>query len=78
MSKKKTETFTDNYKKLGEIVDFLQANEEPDIDKLVPMIQDASSAYKVCKARLDSVKTALDQHFKSDLKETIEGEDLAN
>lgn len=60
---KKTESFNNSYKKLNEIVDFLQDNEEPDIDKLVPMIEDASKAYKVCKDRLDSVKKALDEHF---------------
>ncbi len=57
-------TFTENYKQLNEIARTLRMQEEPDIDALVPMVETATKAYKVCKQRIEEVKLALKEHFK--------------
>jgi exodeoxyribonuclease VII small subunit len=57
-------TFTENYKQLNEIARTLRMQEEPDIDALVPMVETATQAYKVCKQRIEEVKLALKEHFK--------------
>ena len=62
----KTESFNENYKVLKDIAEQLrqQAQEEdPDIDGLVPKVEAASRAYKICMQRLDAVKKALEEHL---------------
>lgn len=56
-------SFKENYETLNEIAKKLRSQEKPDIDALVPMVADATKAYKVCKQRLDNVKLALKEHF---------------
>jgi len=53
--------FNENYKKLKEISDDLsrQSQGEPDIDGLLPKVEEATKAYKACKERLDAVEKAL-------------------
>jgi len=65
MTKKNNETvsFNDNYKKLNEIARTLRSQEEPDIDALVPMVEEATKAYQLCKQRIEEVKLALKEHF---------------
>lgn len=63
---KNTTSFTENYKKLNEIARTLRMQEEPDIDALVPMVETATKAYKVCKQRIEEVKLALKEHFKEE------------
>ncbi len=55
--------FTASYQKLNEIAQKLRSQSEPDIDSLVPMVEEASKAYQVCKKRIEDVKVALKQHF---------------
>ena len=65
MTKKNTETisFNENYKKLNDIARTLRNQEEPDIDALVPMVEEATKAYQLCKQRIEEVKLALKEHF---------------
>jgi len=55
--------FSKNYQILQEISDKLSSQNEPDIDNLVPMIEEATRAYQICKKRLDKVKLALADHL---------------
>lgn len=55
--------FKENYNKLNDIAKKLRAQEEPDIDSLVPMVEEATKAYQACKLRIDEVKLALKEHF---------------
>jgi exodeoxyribonuclease VII small subunit len=59
----KTEIFKENYEILNEIAKRLRSQDKPDIDALVPMIEQATQAYKLCKQRLDNVKIALQEHL---------------
>lgn len=61
---KDSKTFESNYKKLQEIAATLRSNQFIDIDQLLPMVKEATSAYEKCKLRLKSVSLALDKHFK--------------
>ncbi len=58
-----TESFNENYQKLKDIAETLRNQSEPDIDALIPMVENATQAYKHCKERLDSVKLALKEHL---------------
>ncbi|WP_040725032.1 exodeoxyribonuclease VII small subunit [Thiomicrorhabdus sp. Kp2] len=53
------ESFKENYQKLQEIAQKLANSGEVDIDELVPMVDDATRAYQLCKSRIDAVETAL-------------------
>lgn len=57
------ESFKASYAKLEEIASKLSNNEEVDIDQLVPMVDEASKAYQVCKSRLEAVEKALSQRL---------------
>jgi exodeoxyribonuclease VII small subunit len=59
-------SFNKNYKILKDTADWLSQQKEPDIDQLVPKVEIAMQAYKVCKTRLDSVQATLSQYFESD------------
>ena len=55
-------SFNDNYKTLRRIATTLReqtGQEVPDIDNLLPMVEEATAAYKACKERLDAVEKAL-------------------
>jgi len=58
-----TESFNTNYQALKSIAETLRDQKEPDIDALVPMVEEATAAYKVCSARLEAVEQALKAHF---------------
>lgn len=51
-----TASFNKNYKVLKDTADWLSQQKEPDIDQLVPKVESAMQAYKVCKTRLDAVQ----------------------
>ncbi|WP_029407553.1 exodeoxyribonuclease VII small subunit [Thiomicrorhabdus sp. Milos-T2] len=53
------ESFKDNYQKLQEIAQKLANSGEVDIDELVPMVDDATRAYQLCKSRIEAVESAL-------------------
>lgn len=61
MATEESEKFTVNYNKLNEIADALRNDREIDIDKLLPMVDEAMKAHAVCLRRLNQVKAALDE-----------------
>jgi len=60
------ESFKDNYQKLQDIAQKLANSGEVDIDELVPMVDDATRAYQLCKSRIDAVESALNTRLESD------------
>ena len=60
---KETETFKASYATLKEVADTLRNQKEPDIDALIPMVDKALAAYKVCKDRIQAVKTAFGERL---------------
>jgi exodeoxyribonuclease VII small subunit len=57
------QTFAANYAILKEVAETLRTQKEPDIDALIPMVDKALAAYKVCKERLTAVKTAFGERL---------------
>ena len=49
-----------------EPADWLAKQEKPDIDQLVPKVERAMQAYRICKDRLDRVKETLGQYLQGD------------
>ena len=43
------QTFAANYAVLKEVAETLRTQKEPDIDALIPIVDKALAAYKVCK-----------------------------
>ncbi|GAB6070284.1 hypothetical protein JCM30760_13810 [Thiomicrorhabdus hydrogeniphila] len=60
------ESFKENYQKLQDIAQKLANSGEVDIDELVPMVDDATRAYQLCKSRIDAVESALNTRLESD------------
>jgi len=65
-SDKASQSFKDNYARLQQIAQQLSQSEEVDIDQLVPMVDEASRAYQLCKSRLDAVEAALSQRLEQE------------
>jgi exodeoxyribonuclease VII small subunit len=59
-------SFNKNYKVLKDTADWLSTQKEPDIDQLVPKVEKAMGAYKICKDRLDKLQATLGQYFQKD------------
>ena len=59
-------SFNKNYQVLKETADWLSGQKEPDIDQLVPKVEAAMRAYRICKDRLDQVQATLGQYFRED------------
>ncbi len=57
------ETFKENYATLERIVNRLAQDEDIDIDELVPLVDQATKAYQLCKSRLDAVEKALQERL---------------
>ena len=64
-----SETYKDNYAILKEVAETLRTQKEPDIDALIPMVDRALAAYKICKDRLQDVKTAFGERLPENLPE---------
>ncbi len=60
MSSNKSESYIHNYQKLKKIADTMRNSQEPDIDQLVAMVNDANEAYKKCQARIEAVEKAIE------------------
>jgi exodeoxyribonuclease VII small subunit len=62
---KKSLGFNENYQKLKNISEELsqQSQGEPDIDGLLPKVEEATKAYRACKERLEAVKKALEEQL---------------
>lgn len=57
-------SFKDGYKLLKKNATQLEAQEEPDIDNLMKIVEESMTAYKACKSRVDAVQQALNETFK--------------
>ncbi|HIE40033.1 MAG TPA: exodeoxyribonuclease VII small subunit [Thiomicrorhabdus sp.] len=62
------ESFKENYQKLQEIAQKLSDTSDVDIDELVPMVDDATRAYQLCKSRIEAVESALSNRLEKDSK----------
>ncbi|SFR49950.1 exodeoxyribonuclease VII small subunit [Thiomicrospira sp. ALE5] len=63
-----SQSFKANYARLQEIAQQLSQSDAVDIDQLVPMVDEASKAYQLCKSRLDAVEAALSQRIEQEDK----------
>ena len=52
-------TFKENYATLKRISEAMRNQQDPDIDAIIPQVDEATKAYQNCKARLESVKKLL-------------------
>jgi len=68
----KQQKFTPNYEVLKQIAESLRTQREANIDELIPMIEKATNAYKICKNRLEEVKVALEQYMPQNSEESSE------
>ena len=62
-----SETFTNAYNTLKNNAAKLQNSTEPNIDELLKIVQESTSAYNTCKERIEAVEQALN--------ETLNGKD---
>ena len=63
---KKELSFKDGYALLKKNAELLEAQEQPDIDNLMKIVEESMIAYKACKSRVDAVQQALNETFKDD------------
>lgn len=59
MSKPTTLSFLDHYQRLQSSAEALQGMQEPDVDKIMPLVNQGMEAYREVKARIDAVRAAL-------------------
>ncbi len=57
------ESFDKAYAVLKHNADFLSSQQEPGIDRLLPLVEESMQAYSICKARLEAIQQALAQHL---------------
>ena len=57
------DSFDQAYAVLKRNADFLSSQQEPSIDRLLPLVEESLSAYTICKARLEAIQQALAQHW---------------
>ena len=62
-----TQTYAANYAKLKGIAATLRQG-DADIDALVPMVEEAVAAFKLCKARIATVSKALGEALPPELE----------
>ncbi|BBP43562.1 exodeoxyribonuclease VII small subunit [Thiosulfativibrio zosterae] len=70
------QSFKTNYQKLQEIAQKLSYSDEIDIDELVPMVDEATRAYNLCKSRIEAVEKALNQRLETEPKNNEPTTDL--
>lgn len=56
------ESFNENFNILQQNAEKLRGNGEMDIDALVPLVEQSTKAYQICKTRIEAVKAALAKH----------------
>lgn len=61
---KKELSFKEGYALLKKNAELLEAQEEPDIDNLMKIVEESMTAYKACKTRVEAVQQALNETFK--------------
>ena len=63
MNNDNTLSFIEGYEILKRNAELLDAQQEPDIDNLMKIVEESMAAYKACKTRVDAVQQALDDTF---------------
>lgn len=51
----------------------LRSGNQMQIDDLLPIVEQSTAAYKICKERLERVRTALQQHLSNGLDGDVAG-----
>lgn len=59
MSNPVTNSFLEHYQRLQASAEALQTMQEPDVDKIMPLVNQGMEAYREVKSRIDSVRAAL-------------------
>lgn len=59
-------SYIEQYQILESVVQKLSQQQQIDIDELLPLVDQASSAYKVCKSRIEAVEQALNERFEKE------------
>ncbi|ALG68522.1 exodeoxyribonuclease VII small subunit [Beggiatoa leptomitoformis] len=59
MAAKKSTDYQRNYNKLKTIAETMRQEEALDIDQLIPLVEEASKAYKACQERIAAVEKVL-------------------
>ena len=57
------QSFNAAYAVLKSNAALLSNQQEPDIDQLLPLVEESIQAYNICKARLDAVRQALEKQI---------------
>ena len=57
------DSFDKAYAVLKRNADFLSSQQEPGIDRLLPLVEESMQAYSICKTRLEAIQQALAQHL---------------
>ena len=56
-------SFNEAYAVLKKNAETLQRSNEPDIDALVPLVEQSMAAYKICKSRIEAVRKAISEQI---------------
>lgn len=62
-----TESFNENYQILKGVAETLRNQQDPDIDSLIPLVDKATSAWTVCKSRIEAVQKMLGERLPEEL-----------
>lgn len=61
--KSSADNFSHSYDTLKKIAESLRNQREPNVDELIPMLEEATKAYKICQSRLEAVQLALKNYL---------------
>ncbi len=70
-----SDSFKANYATLQDIAQKLSNTEEVDIDELVPMVDEATRAYQLCKSRIEAVENALNKRLDTENSDSTDNQE---